>query len=202
VLLPTCCAAAAAAAAGCKHSFCKGCLAAYLKTHLQDKQLPACTASVTAGATMLTIHIACCVTSITPCDSPTAVLLLLLPNCQPAGCRHSFCKPCLAAYLKARLQDKQLPAACPSAGCKRAVSQGDAALLLAGNPRLRNKFIEVSAHCMRYISSLLVLNVFVSRCLHMLPRPMVFQVLLKTAPAGSPQLHSKFIDVSAYCSGF
>jgi hypothetical protein len=60
-----------------------------------------------------------------------------------AGCSHRFCKGCLASYLKSRLQDKQLPAACPSAGCRRPVSQGDAALLLAGNPRLCNKFIEV-----------------------------------------------------------
>uniref|UniRef100_A0A383VM63 RBR-type E3 ubiquitin transferase n=1 Tax=Tetradesmus obliquus TaxID=3088 RepID=A0A383VM63_TETOB len=60
------------------------------------------------------------------------------------GCRHSFCRACLAAYLKARLQDNQLPAACPSAGCRRPVSQAEAAALLAGTPRLRNKFLQVA----------------------------------------------------------
>uniref|UniRef100_A0A383VK43 RBR-type E3 ubiquitin transferase n=1 Tax=Tetradesmus obliquus TaxID=3088 RepID=A0A383VK43_TETOB len=60
------------------------------------------------------------------------------------GCRHSFCRACLAAYLKARLQDNQLPAACPSAGCRRPVSQAEAAALLAGTPRLRNKFLQAT----------------------------------------------------------
>jgi hypothetical protein len=41
--------------------------------------------------------------------------------------------------------------ACLSAGCRRPVSQGDAVLLLAGSPHLRNKFIVVSLQLLPHI---------------------------------------------------
>ncbi|KAF6251763.1 hypothetical protein COO60DRAFT_1644685 [Scenedesmus sp. NREL 46B-D3] len=44
--------------------------------------------------------------------------------------------------LESRLQERRLPAACPSAGCRRVVSQHDAGLLLAGTPRLRSEYLQ------------------------------------------------------------
>ncbi|WIA28119.1 hypothetical protein OEZ86_010695 [Tetradesmus obliquus] len=119
------------------------------------------------------------------------------------GCRHSFCRACLAAYLKARLQDNQLPAACPSAGCRRPVSQVKAAALLAGTPRLCSKFLQAEAAallagtpCVRnmflQVAGFLLKLIISAGCM----RP-VSQAEAAALLAGTPRLRNKFLQEDA-----
>ncbi|WIA08055.1 hypothetical protein OEZ85_007521 [Tetradesmus obliquus] len=107
------------------------------------------------------------------------------------GCRHSFCRACLAAYLKARLQDNQLPAACPSAGCRRPVSQAEAAALLAGTPRLCSKFLQVGEQVAGFLLKLIIS----AGCM----RP-VSQAEAAALLAGTPRLRNKFLQATREAS--